>query len=834
MAPYRCAAVHVPVPQHPHRHVADATTTTTTTTTAAAAAAAAAAVPPIPPIPCRGCRGCRAASVPSSLRCHHHRCRATIEPQLQQRSRATELSPKSPPHTPRAFMHAASFHLSCVHHRAAAVHLPVTNAVRSISLLIFTRSAMGAEGKDIDARPEAIRRCRHDATFSHTLLTSKKTVALNDAFESAVSPFALTGFRKHSNPSSKPRSQTLYLLVIGNGKPTLYRLTDEPLLTPNTMASLVSNSPPTMTTLLVRERGGLVVYRGPSSATPDDDKSGTTTATPTEVPQVTGTSVRFAPVYSPDGAYLALATEASGGVVVHCTQSGDLVCRVACSEVLAVEFSPQATFLLTWSRPVPANIAANSGSGNGSVPNLVVWEAATGQQKASFFQKTFKRDALLQFTVDERLCFRSVNNEVHVLNPSDFSSGIVGKIHHKGVSQFRVSPVAVGGSVVVAVFNAEAGGNPARATLYLYALATGAVDGPVASRTMFSASEANMMFNSTGSAVLVHTQADVDHSNSSYYGASGLFLLTSDGAIAAPVAQSKEGPIHDVKWSPLGDRYAASHHENSEDPSICQFFLPRFVVCAGTMPCHTTLYNAKGESLYQFGAAHRNTVSWSPHGRFLALAGFGNLAGDMDFFDTVRLRKTGSNNAHCSVTHGWSPCSRYFMTATLAPRMNVDNGFKIFKYNGAGPVVHVRIEQAFDALWQPAAAGVYPARGPSPRRGAGADDSASEAVITKPAAATAPAPYRPPGSSGSLAQMMRRGTDPASAAGKVKPASGNSSACSAHPSKQAVNVRVVPGMSAAQIAAAEEAGWLSVMLLSTSLINTCFTSCSESRCKKGS
>ena len=206
MAPYRCAAVHVPVPQHPHRHVADATTTTTTTTTAAAAAAAAAAVPPIPPIPCRGCRGCRAASVPSSLRCHHHRCRATIEPQLQQRSRATELSPKSPPHTPRAFMHAASFHLSCVHHRAAAVHLPVTNAVRSISLLIFTRSAMGAEGKDIDATPEAIRRCRHDATFSHTLLTSKKTVALNDAFF-LKRRFAITGFRKHTLLLDKKKKQ---------------------------------------------------------------------------------------------------------------------------------------------------------------------------------------------------------------------------------------------------------------------------------------------------------------------------------------------------------------------------------------------------------------------------------------------------------------------------------------------------------------------------------------------------------------------------------------------------------------------------------------------------
>ena len=54
---------------------------------------------------------------------------------------------------------------------------------------------------------------------------------------------------------------------------------------------------------------------------------------------------------------------------------------------------------------------------------------------------------------------------------------------------------------------------------------------------MFSASEAVMLFNSSGSAVLVHTQCDVDHSNSSYYGASGLYLMTADGNISAPVAQ---------------------------------------------------------------------------------------------------------------------------------------------------------------------------------------------------------------------------------------------------------------------------------------------------------
>lgn len=59
------------------------------------------------------------------------------------------------------------------------------------------------------------------------------------------------------------------------------------------------------------------------------------------------------------------------------------------------------------------------------------------------------------------------------------------------------------------------------------------------------------------------------------------------------------------------------------------------------MPCHTTLHDALGEPVYQYGAAHRNTISWSPHGRFLCVAGFGNLAGEMDFYDTLRSKKIG-------------------------------------------------------------------------------------------------------------------------------------------------------------------------------------------------
>ena len=41
--------------------------------------------------------------------------------------------------------------------------------------------------------------------------------------------------------------------------------------------------------------------------------------------------------------------------------------------------------------------------------------------------------------------------------------------------------------------------------------------------------------------------------------------------------------------------------------------------------------------------AHRNAIFWSPHGRFLCIAGFGNLAGEMDFYDTLRSKKIGES-----------------------------------------------------------------------------------------------------------------------------------------------------------------------------------------------
>jgi translation initiation factor 2A len=120
----------------------------------------------------------------------------------------------------------------------------------------------------------------------------------------------------------------------------------------------------------------------------------------------------------------------------------------------------------------------------------------------------------------------------------------------------------------------------------------------------------------------------------------------------------------------------------------------------------------------------------------------------MDFWDVNKKKKMGSNTAHCAVGYGWSPDSRKFMVSTTAPRMNVDNGVKFFKYNGAGPIGSIDKEVLYEASWRPAAHGAYPDRPQSPLR----KGEAPPAIAAQPKVAR----YRPPGAGSKGAGFAER------------------------------------------------------------------------------
>lgn len=94
--------------------------------------------------------------------------------------------------------------------------------------------------------------------------------------------------------------------------------------------------------------------------------------------------------------------------------------------------------------------------------------------------------------------------------------------------------------------------------------------------------------------------------------------------------------------------------------------------------------------------------------------GFGNLTGDMVFWDPRKLKEIGWATAHCAAVRAWSPNSRFLLAAVLSPRVRVDNGFKLFTY--AGELVGEReYGELLDAAWQPAPPGTYDAPPLSPR-----------------------------------------------------------------------------------------------------------------------
>lgn len=59
------------------------------------------------------------------------------------------------------------------------------------------------------------------------------------------------------------------------------------------------------------------------------------------------------------------------------------------------------------------------------------------------------------------------------------------------------------------------------------------------------------------------------------------------------------------------------------------------------MPAGSVLYDSNCVPKYEFGKHSRNTIRWSPLGRFVCLAGYGNLSGEMEIWDTFSLVKTG-------------------------------------------------------------------------------------------------------------------------------------------------------------------------------------------------
>lgn len=211
----------------------------------------------------------------------------------------------------------------------------------------------------------------------------------------------------------------------------------------------------------------------------------------------------------------------------------------------------------------------------------------------------------------------------------------------------------------------------------------------------------------------------------------------------ADIRLDKEGPIHDVSWSPKSTSFA---------------------VVYGYMPARTVIFNAKAEATHTFPLAPRNTVSFSPHGRFVLVAGFGNLAGQMDIYDLEKdYAKICTIEASNASVCEWSPDGKHILTATTSPRLRVDNGIRIWHASG-GLMYNQELNELYHVCWRPQQGSAVPleenpfAPVPTPHASA-LKYLGSVKTPSKPAGA-----YRPPGARGQVTPLAFKREDEGGAA----------------------------------------------------------------------
>ncbi|KAI5361517.1 Putative translation initiation factor 2A, translation initiation factor, beta propellor [Septoria linicola] len=436
-------------------------------------------------------------------------------------------------------------------------------------------------------------------------------------------------------------------------------------------------------------------------------------------------------VYSPDGRFFAWASPDDVSVIDAST--GHIVTSLPAANVYELGFSPLGTFIITWQRP------SKDEDGN-ATKNLKVWRTfddnagADGERAVvgKFVQKS-QTGWNLQYSADEQFCARAVTNEVQFYESKDLGT-VWQKLRVEGVSDFAITQ---GKTHSVAVFVPERKGQPAAVKVFKVP----EFGAPVSQKTFFKGDKVQLKWNQEGSSLIVLAQTEVDKSNKSYYGETNMYILSANGGFDSRITLDKEGPIHDVTWSP-----------NSKE----------FGVVYGYMPAKTTIFNQRAIPQHSFNLGPRNTILFSPHGRFVLVAGFGNLAGQMDIYDLEKNYEKvctieGSNTSVCE----WSPDGKHILTATTSPRLRVDNGIRI--WHVAGTLVYNEdFHELYHVVWRPQSPAQLPLD--NPLLASAPHPSALEFLgkiktPSKPAGA-----YRPPGARGTATPLSFKREDEGGAA----------------------------------------------------------------------
>mmetsp|Transcript_115390 Transcript_115390/g.372848 ORF Transcript_115390/g.372848 Transcript_115390/m.372848 type:complete len:771 (+) Transcript_115390:155-2467(+) len=415
-----------------------------------------------------------------------------------------------------------------------------------------------------------------------------------------------------------------------------------------------------------------------------------------------------ASLWSPDGRALVLVDPAAGVEVL--TLADDSKETI----VHNLNGCPKTTQGFLWSPKASSLVTIAPGSKGSQEPNVHVWNMSSGGAgwvcQAAFCYPKLERDKkVLQWTNDESLCARLLpDGHIHILDGTLLSGAPLAElVFAHPVQTFEFAPLRSRSNVKarLAVFVPDTRDDlqrvvgPAEVTIWELVATGGSLQLQAqekAKTEVTSGQVSELQWNSTGSALIAHCQTEVDESGQSYYGGSRLWFVSHDGEYKKDLTDAEDGAangtsVQAIAWSPTRDEFILIH---------------------GFQPAQATLWSwdekAKKVSVAKvlLEKAHRNTIRFNQFGSLVCLAGFGNLAGQVDFFgrpddekcDFVRV---SSCQANCTVSAEWAPDGRHFLTSVLAPRMRVDNNASIWRALTGTKVGGTDFEELYETQWRP-------------------------------------------------------------------------------------------------------------------------------------
>ncbi|CAD5229092.1 unnamed protein product [Bursaphelenchus okinawaensis] len=361
--------------------------------------------------------------------------------------------------------------------------------------------------------------------------------------------------------------------------------------------------------------------------------------------------------FSPSGRYFAYC-DSKQTVCYDVTAKKEKFRIEGLARTMKISFSPNENLMITFQQyAIYGSRIAEDGTKREADPNLRFYDVRDGKEvavKVCKYQVNWKP----QFSVDEKFCVLKENgSELHFYENNKFDrftrKGII-----KGLEIFELSP---GLDPTLCCFIPSTGGKPG-----IIQLRSPYEDlRVITQKTSFNCDQCAFNWNSKGSAVLATTTVEVDKTNQSYYGISCVYLLTKMGE-SFQVHLNKEGPLHSMEWAPNG---------------------MSFIACFGYMPSKISVFNLRATVTWCLGENHKNEVYFNPFGNLLAVCGFGNLAaGKIEVWDVEKKTEVVQMQVPNTTFFQWAPDGQHFLTATTAPRLRVDNNFRIWHYTG--PLKH--------------------------------------------------------------------------------------------------------------------------------------------------